>query len=95
MPYLIMYDIKSNKLRSRIRKTCRKSYFIKLQKSVYIGDKHYNKLVKKLSALMLDKSENDHLMCIKINYSRLQESKQFGMEFPFSLYDDKDKWVII
>lgn len=87
MNYVIMYDIVDNKSRRHVTEMLMDKGFIRVQKSVFIGEfkrkdisLFINKLTKKLD------KKKDSLLCMQVNKEDYAKSYKYGVLPDYDLY---------
>lgn len=85
--YLILYDISNTRRRTKIMKVCKRFGYIRLQKSVYVGYKHADQVLKTIEKECVQgESEFDYILAMPIRAQHLEQYLQQGLEFPFAAF---------
>jgi len=88
----VLYDIKKNKVRTRIAKLCKQSGLYRVQKSVFIGSMEENeKDSLRLEFEELIDTETDSVYIFPMNKSELKQTILLGQAFDKKLVTDEVK----
>lgn len=79
MNYILTYDISNNKIRKRVSDLLIDKGFIRVQRSVFIGEIFGNKIQAILEEINIQlKTDTDSLLCMPINKEEYLRSYKYG-----------------
>ena len=90
MNYLVSYDMSNNKNRKKISDYLLEKGFLRIQKSVFLGERVKTKIEDILEniCLIVDKKE-DSIFCVPINKEDYDNIFNFGKNSDYNLYKDE------
>lgn len=87
MNYILTYDICNDKVRRRISELLINKGFIRVQRSVFIGEISENKIEKILGEINVQlEIKTDSLLCLSINKEEYLKSYKFGYIPNYNFY---------
>jgi CRISPR-associated protein Cas2 len=91
----VLYDIKKNKARNKVSKTCEQSGLYRVQKSVFLGSMEENeKDTLELVVNDLIDEETDSVYIFPMNKNELRQTILLGQAFDKKLVTDEVKALL-
>ncbi|MBS5791112.1 CRISPR-associated endonuclease Cas2 [Fusobacterium sp.] len=79
MNYILTYDISNNRIRRKVSELLIDRGFVRVQRSVFIGEIFGNKIEKILEEINIQlEIETDSLLCMPINKEEYLRSYKYG-----------------
>ena len=89
MNYILTYDISNNKIRKRVSDLLKDKGFLRVQRSVFIGEIFGNKIQAILEEINIQlKTDTDSLLCMPINKEEYLRSYKYGCIPNYNLYKE-------
>lgn len=89
MNYILTYDISNNKIRKIVSELLIDSGFIRVQRSVFIGEIFSNRIEKILDEINLHlEGKTDSLLCMPINKEEYLRCYRYGDIPNYNLYKE-------